>query len=221
MPREINVAVLTPTTGICRMSYAQSLARLVMYFAQVRVFEDVPVQGLIPYAVEGSGIAQNYENMVRKFMEDEAVHWTHFLSVEDDMMFPPDGLHQLLRHDVPVVGANYSTNKGNPLRFTAGYTTPGDRFLTRPESTGLEECGLLPQGFTLVKREVYEAITPPWYMAPNQDYYFSRQATEAGFKLYVDHDLSKRIRHIGPHLYTYEDALRDELKLMEESSNGG
>lgn len=209
---QFNVAVLTPSTGVCRMEYAQSLARLVAYFAQNRVREECPEQHLITWSIMGSGIAANYEQMVRHFLGDAEIHWTHFLSIEDDMMFPWDGLHRLASHREAIVGANYSTNKGDPLRFTAAPVDPSKRLLTTAESIGIEEVGLLPQGFTLVAREVYEALEPPWYATGMQDYRFSRLAREAGFRLYVDHDVSKQIKHIGPHLYSYEDALRDERR---------
>lgn len=220
---DLSVAVLTPTTGLCRMGYAQSLARLVAYFSQVRVFPESDKQNLITDSVEGSGIAENYERMVRKYLADTNIHWTHFLSVEDDMAFPYDGLHRLARHNLPIVGANYCTNKGSPMRFTAAGMT--ERCLTTSDSTGLEEVSLLPQGFTLVAREVYETLHRPWFlMGYNQesgnyvyqDYYFSEHARKHGYKLYVDHDVSKDIRHIGVKTYTYEDALPDEIELLNK-----
>lgn len=226
MRKQFNVAILTPTTGICRMGYAQSLARLVMYFAQVRVFEKVEVQRLCPDSVEGSGIAENYEYMVTKYLADKATRWTHFLSIEDDMAFAPDCLHILARRKLSIVGANYSTNKGHPQRFTAAGLS--ERVLTTADSTGIEQVSLLPQGFTLVAREVYETIPKPWFLMGYskqsgnyvyQDYYFSEEAKKAGYKLYVDHDVSKRIYHVGPHNYSWEDALRDELKLREQSGD--
>ena len=223
------VAVLTPTTGLCRMGYAQSLARMIMYFSQVRIFEDVQVQHLVPDAVEGSGIAENYERMVTKYLKDEAIRWTHFLSVEDDMAWSPDCLHILARRRLPIVGANYSTNKGSPLRFTA-VGMKGKRLRTTAESTGVEEVCLLPQGFTLVAREVYETLPKPWFlMGYNQesgnyvyqDYYFSQKARDAGYKLYVDQDVSKLIYHTGPKNYEWSDALKSELKVEKKGNRDG
>jgi len=205
MPREFNVAVLTPSTGICRIEYSQSLAKLVGYFAQVRVYEECEQQMLVTDAVVGSGIAANYEHMVKKWLDDDR-GWTHFLSAEDDMMFPADALHRLAAHRLPIVGCNYSANKGD-LRFTA--MKDGKRVFTRDESCGLEEVDLIPQGFTLVAREVYETLSPPWYTGGYvQDYYFSEKARGHGFKVYVDHDVSKDLYHIGPHWYGYRDAVR-------------
>ena len=220
--RRFTVAVLTPTSGVCRMGYAQSLARLVMYFAQIRIFEDCAIQTMCPDAVEGSGIAENYERMVTKCLADKKTNYTHFLSIEDDMSFAPDCLHILARRELDIVGANYSTNKGSPLRFTAAGLT--GRVLTTSKSKGVEEVSLLPQGFTLVSRRVYETMPKPWFLMGYcpasgnyvyQDYYFSEQARKHDFKLYVDHDVSKRIHHIGPKNYSWKDALRSEQMLLK------
>jgi hypothetical protein len=213
---EFRVAVLTPSTGICRVEYAQSLAKMVGYFSQVRVYEDCESQMLVTDSIIGSGIGANYETMVRKWLADDR-GWTHFLSFEDDMMVPADALHRLAAHRVDIVGCNYSTNKGRPLRFTAGNC--GRRFATREDSTGIEEVDLLPQGFTLVSRKVYETLPEPWYTGGMMaDYYFSEKARLAGFKVYVDHDVSKETYHIGPYVYTYRDALRDYE--VQEVENG-
>lgn len=210
------------------MAYAQSLAKLCMYFAQVQVFPGVKKQNLITDAVEGSGIAENYERMVTKYLADKRIHWTHFLSIEDDMGFAPDCLHILARRKLPIVGANYSTNKGSPLRFTAAGRK--DRVLVTQESTGTERVSLLPQGFTLVAREVYESMPKPWFLMGYsrasgnyvyQDYFFSEQAKKAGYELYVDYDVSKRLYHVGPHNYTWEDALSYELKTKDRGKSNG
>jgi SAM-dependent methyltransferase len=192
---------------------------MVGYYASVRVFEDQEQQNLRTDGIEGSGIGANYDAMIERYLADDKIHWTHFLSVEDDMGFAPDVLHQLLRRDVDIVGANYCCNKGSPLWFTA--RKGSETVLTTEESTGLEEVDLMPQGLTLVRREVYEKIKPPRFLtgwSPNsgkyvsQDYYFSEQAREAGYKLYVDHDVSKLIFHVGPKQYSYLDALADERR---------
>jgi hypothetical protein len=217
--KEFAVAILTPSTGICKFAYAQALARLVGYFASVRIFEDLDHQILRTDGMTGSGIAENYERMVSAYLADTEVRWTHFLSIEDDMSFSPDCLHILARRELDIVGANYSTNKGEPLRFTAAGVDC--RTLTKEDSTGVEEVALIPQGFTLVAREVYERMPKPWFMMgynPEtgnyvyQDYCFSKRARDCGFKCYVDHDVSKRVIHHGPKEYTWEDALKHELK---------
>src|SRR5512139_3641519 len=75
---EFRVAILTPSTGICRVEYAQSLAHLVGYFAQVRVYPECEHQYLVTDSIIGSGIGANYETMVQKWLDDER-GWTHFI----------------------------------------------------------------------------------------------------------------------------------------------
>lgn len=211
------VGILTPSTGICRIEYAQCLGRLLMYFSANRIFEDQPNQIVRIESIVGSGIAGNYQQMVLELLNDKEIYWTHFLSIEDDMAFAPECLHILARRKLDIVGANYSVNKGYPLRFTT-VGLNGKPCITTPESTGIEEVSLLPQGFTLVSRKVYETLELPWFLEGYsvtsgrfiaQDYHFSEKAREAGFKIYVDHDCSKLIGHIGYRIYTHEDALRD------------
>lgn len=225
--REFAVAVITPSTGICRMEYAQSLARLIGYFSQHKIFEDCDEQVITTDSVLGSIIGGNYEELVLRYLNDTNVHWTHFLSVEDDMGFAPECLEVLARHELPIVGANYSVNKGYPLRFTA---SQGNNFVeTREESTGLEEVYFIPQGFTLVERSVFEKIDKPWFLNGYnaisgkyiaQDYYFSEQARRCGFKLFIDHDVSKRVFHVGPHLYTWADVIAQGVKNNGRSERG-
>lgn len=209
---ELKVVVITPSTGICRMSYAQSLARMVAYFAQVQVFEGVENQWLVPDAIEGSGIAANYHEMVKRYLKDDA-GWTHFLSVEDDMGFQPDVLHILARRDLPIVGCTYKTNKGWPIRWTA-LGIDKKPLGTDETKSGVEEAYVIPQGMTLVKREVFENTPRPWFMqgynhetdsyTHAQDYHFCLMAASAGYKCYIDHDASKKIWHVGTKNYRWD-----------------
>jgi hypothetical protein len=56
----------------------------------------------------------------------------------------------------------------------------------------------------------------PWFHIPwnekelkfdcGEDIYFCRKARKAGHKIYLDHDLSKEIAHIGQYEFTYMEA---------------
>lgn len=89
------------------------------------------------------------------------------------------------------------------------------RLHTGPESTGLEPVEAIGFGVTLVAREVFEQTTFPWFLhdydyvekrAVGEDTWFCWKAQEAGFPVFVDHDLSKDVRHAGSLEYSLEHA---------------
>jgi hypothetical protein len=134
------------------------------------------------------------------------------------MGFEPDVLHTLARRNLPIVGCNYKTNKGWPVRFTSIAANRTESIITDDNSTGIEEAYVIPQGMTLVAREVFETVPKPWFMQGYnseddkytfaQDYYFCLKAAQYGYKCFVDHDASKKIWHIGIKNYRWD--VRDE-----------
>jgi hypothetical protein len=82
-----------------------------------------------------------------------------------------------------------------------------------PESTGLEEVGSVGTGVMLIKREVFQGMSEPWFDMPwqydnrgymGEDVFFCKKAQELGFKVYIDHDVSKEIGHIGTFEFRHE-----------------
>ncbi len=68
-------------------------------------------------------------------------------------------------------------------------------------------------------RAYAETLPMPWYTGgPMADYYFSEKARKFGYRVYVDHDVSRDVYHLGPHFYGYRDALRDYE--AQEAVNG-
>lgn len=222
-----SVAILTASSGSCRIEYTHCLVNLVAYLFNNQIFPDRPQHFFMDAAI-GSEISGNYHFLVsRTLAVGGEKKFTHFLFIEDDMIFAPDCLTILARRNVDIVGANYSTTKGETKFMAIGLE--GQECVTKEDSTGIEEVSLLPQGFTLVSRKVFETLEVPWFMNGynpeadiyvSQDFYFSDKARKAGFKVYVDHDCSKKICHIGPKIYTWKDALEKEswIKGVDTSS---
>ena len=59
---------------------------------------------------------------------------------------------------------------------------------------------------TLIEASAFMKLRPPLFLMDwipdlncycGEDVYFCQKLSEAGVKLYVDHDVSQRIRHIG------------------------
>lgn len=153
------------------------------------------------------------------------------LWLDTDMRFPRQTLNMLLRHDVPIVGANYVARRP-PYRFTAA--TEGNVPLeTRPDSTGLVEVEHLGFGCLLTDISIFEDEGPwfafDWYRrqednkwgAVGEDVFFCREMRARGHKVYVDQELSATIGHIGEFTFTADEMVRvEEIGEPEKVDSG-
>jgi hypothetical protein len=117
-------------------------------------------------------------------------------------------ISRLLAHDVDIVATNCARRRMPTGPTAQVYKENGDRELvwSMPESTGLQEVGSVGMGVMLIKAGVFKALSEPWYETPwrsdkrgyiGEDVFFCKKAREAGFKIWIDHDVSKEIGHIG------------------------
>ena len=133
---------------------------------------------------------------------------THVLFIDSDMRFPHDMIERLLQHDLDIVATNCARRR-MPTGPTAQiYKENGERELvyTMPESTGLQEVGSVGMGVMLIKANVFAKLAEPRFETPwrhdkrgyiGEDVFFCKKARDAGFKIWIDHDVSKEIGHIG------------------------
>ena len=163
--------------------------------------------------VMGSEVAMQRQQLVTEALETNC---THLLWLDSDMKFSADTLDALLSADTPIVAGNYST-RVKPHRPVA-FKDPNNLDTRVFTGNGLEEVHAVGSGLMLVKREVYEKIALPHYSVEwNEDYtslvgediYFCNQAQKNGYTIYVDHDVSKKIAHIGTKAYTIKDDCYD------------
>lgn len=137
---------------------------------------------------------------------------THLLFWDDDVLAPRDGLMRLLAHDAPIASGLYYTRAApvHPVAYErderGGYTPVSD------VSKGAREVDGVGAGFLLIRRDVMEAIDPPWFrfeIAPDvqhsisEDLYFCRQAQAAGFPVLCDFDVA--CGHLGHYVYDGAD----------------
>jgi len=64
-----------------------------------------------------------------------------------------------------------------------------------------------------IKAGVFKALSEPWYETPwrtdkrgyiGEDVFFCNKARDAGFKIWIDHDVSKEIGHVGTFEYKHD-----------------
>ena len=162
----------------------------------------------------------------------------YVLWLDSDMRFPPDTLLRLLSHRIRgVVGANYST-KDYPGRFVAIKEvtkpgSPGKVLHTMDDSEGTEEVEALGFGCVLMDMEVIRPLFDPedpdfhpfffeWVEGMGtqygEDVLFCNRLREEGVRIFVDHDLSKVVAHIGDYEYTTSHAaLSVEMRTSDDN----
>lgn len=144
--------------------------------------------------------------------------FTHWLSLDDDMSFPMDIVERLLAHDKTVVAANYRRKDISKNVGVACYE--GAVPVDSSEKHGLEEVAFSAFGLSLIKIQEIKHIAEPhfevvWNPATRtywtEDMVFSAKLRTNGIKLWVDHDLSHDIQHIGDYAHQFP-ALPEQLK---------
>lgn len=153
---------------------------------------------------------------------------------DTDTRAPKEGLHMLLRHDLPIVGCNYPSRRP-PFRFTAATIDDPPRIMeTRPGQTGLQEASHVGFGFCLTDISVFgdplgddaPMFSFDWYKCPDEhkwkivgeDVSFARAARKRGHKIFVDHELSNSIGHIGEFEYNTEVMQQVEAAAVGEAA---
>lgn len=129
-----------------------------------------------------------YKQARRIFLAD--ARYTHLLTIEDDMVVPPDALEKLMALDVDVAYSLYCWRWGPPHRLSAyRYLYPDNgcswgtdephtarRYMETGTAVDVAGVGL---GCTLIKRSVLEAIDFRIGGAPANDWWFAVDCQQA------------------------------------------
>jgi hypothetical protein len=151
-----------------------------------------------------------------KLLHDMVELWcaTHILWLDTDMTFPRDAALRLLQHDRGVVAANYVTRVA-PSRPTA---RRDGQCVSSHDATGLEAVDHVGMGVFLMRTAAVKELPRPrfWYSTETEteDVYFCRLLKAVGHEIWIDHDLSKEVGHIGQFVY------RDEPRYSRGTISG-
>jgi hypothetical protein len=250
-PQGVNVGVCIPTHDNVPAYFAYDLAQMLSYTAR---FYNQPgvIDVLSLHMVKGTYVHSARMGLAAECLKNN-VDWLLFL--DSDMRFPKDTLVRLLSHGKAFVGTNYP-RRGIPPKWVAikktvttdedGNKVPGELLITTPESTGLEEVEALGFGCVILHRSVFDAMVQihqpkekgyfwmfEWDKDAQthigEDVFFCRLAREAGATVYVDHDLSKELKHIGQlefgaehswSFYAEEERLNGEGNQLHDATLG-
>lgn len=128
------------------------------------------------------------------------VDYDYIMWIDSDIVFNPQDFQTLLDKDREIIAGLYNASDGN---FACRVIDDADGATKQViEPVEAEWVGM---GFMLIKRGVLEMIEPPWFQSTvvdgqfvTEDIYFCLMARKAGFKVYVDPEVT--VRHLKEHL---------------------
>lgn len=216
----MKIAIGIPSTGMWHADFAMSLLNLVMTFhAEARVGNLNDELRVIHN--RGSILPKQRREIVRSALDWGA---DYLLWIDSDHTFPNYLLTRLLRHKKDVVAINCVT-KSTPASPTARLKSAEIMYGEPTFSVsgkGLEKVWRVGTGVMLVKADVYRTTGPDifhmFYRAEvdnyqGEDWSMCEAMEDKGFEIFVDHDLSLEVGHIG--FLNYKHDLVPESVMLE------
>lgn len=190
-----------PTLASVPASFALDLAQLYSFTR-----EHGPWSSVTMGFIQSTYVHVGREAVLVGAIERQA---THVLWLDTDMAFPSDTAIRLARHNRSIVAANCVMRHPRQM-FTA--RRDGQPVETRPESSGLEAVDTVGPAVMLMRTDVVAGLPRPWFEHGRneaggdigEDVMLCRKLKAAGQDIYIDHELSKEIGHIGQ--FTYRPA---------------
>lgn len=179
-----------------------------------------PIPGYDANMVSVMNVKSSILPKQRSDIVDEAVNkqCDYLLWVDSDQVFPGDTARRLIASGKDIIGCNIAMKMVPSLptarRFSETYPKVGEIVYTDIEkSSGLEKIWRIGFGVTLVKMEVFKKVAKPcfnfsWSEAigyKGEDWDFCEKAEAQGYEIWLDHDMSKSIYHLGLYNYGHKD----------------
>jgi hypothetical protein len=170
----------------------------------------------------------------RERLSEEALKWKadYLLWIDSDMRFPKDSLEVLLSRNKDIVGVN-ATTRVEPIKPTAlnlEIKNEQEHSWIPINSLGkntVEKVTAVGFGMTLVKASILKDIPRPWFNVMwsdhgaiiGEDIHFCVKAQDAGYEVFVDHELSRAIGHIGTRTFGWKDIENGNLLVLRPKDN--
>jgi hypothetical protein len=173
------ILVFTPRLRVFGRALASVFA---MRKAWGRPIDCLEIQNDQPSASGNENVLRLYQQARRVLLADP--RYTHLLTIEDDMVVPPDAVERLRSLDAPVAYGTYCWRWGPPHRLNAyrelreamgcswGDAAPqiARQYLKTGSVIDVAGTGL---GCTLIRRDVLEAIDFRLGLGAANDWYFA------------------------------------------------
>lgn len=208
---DVKLVIGVPTAGRVPMGFAYSLAGMIAKVGAHRIptIPEATIEVCMDI-VESSNWITNREQLARRAVDGGK---THLMFLDDDMTFEPQILEIMLGRRQDIVCTNYLI-KTEPAKDFVAVGLNGQRVPTTATSVGLEPIAYSGFGVSIFATEVFKKTPQPWFLPEfnaekseytTEDNPFYRKAREAGFTVYLDHDASKLVSHIGQRAWNWKE----------------
>jgi hypothetical protein len=200
----MKIAICVPARDTVHAGFARSLANLTASLATAKIDFELLIN-------LGSVIAQQRNTLAEQAL---AVNATHILWLDSDMHVPTTTVARLLAHKKPIVAATYST-RVKPQRSVA-FVDQYNLDQRLEHASGIHRVFAVGMGCMLVNSEVYRTLDKPWFHyhwnedtedLSGEDIYFCKQASDNGYEIFVDCNLSQELAHFGSKAYLIQETL--------------
>lgn len=209
--KDYHVLVGVPSTGYWTAETAKCVALMFSDFSLYKV-KGAGKQKISLMSIQASMLCTSRQMMVAKALSIGA---THLMFVDSDMLIPMDTARRLLERRKEFVAANCTTRKFPTEQV--GHSLEGERLDSRGKH-GLEEVQHVGLAVSMIETEVLRDLVPPLFLMDwipsmqtycGEDVYFCQKLVEKGVKLWIDHDVSQKVQHVGKYNYGHKDIGRE------------
>ena len=211
MSDHLRLAVCIPSGSHWLAQFGTSLVSMVANFTMKKA-PGYRSQELRVINIRSSILSKNRLDSVKAA---RAMHAHYLLFLDTDHTFPADLPQRLLAHGKLVVAANCVTKSlpAHPTARNRSEVPNGVPVYSDPDSSGLEQVWRIGTGVMLINMKVFDKIgNGVWDMKyiPEKDTYqgedwsFCEACEEHGIPLYIDHDVSREVGHLGLMNYTHD-----------------
>lgn len=174
--------------------------------------------------IKGSLLPTSRLNAVKAAKETGA---THLLFIDTDHVFPTDLMHRLLEHNKDVVSVNCAT-KSIPANTTARLYNPvdpqGTVVYSKPDTKpNLQQVWRVGTGVMLITVKALKKIPHDCFAVKymedrdvyqGEDWTMCEAFEKAGVPIYIDHQLSREIGHLGIFDYGHDLTGLNEKRIL-------
>mgnify|MGYP006921292345 CR=1 FL=1 len=216
------IVIGVPSHGDWKAAFGISLSQMCMATLK-HGDKEVSVVGSM-----GSMLSKQRHDLVVAARAQDA---THLLFLDSDIIFPDDTLDQLLFWDKPVVGAAYPTKTIPSMPTVRKWSQARERWefvFTNKKSEDLEQVDRLPTGCLLIEMGVFEQIKQPWFefawtgeedLYQGEDWGLCERIEEAGIEMYLDHNVTKEVGHIGNFVFKNAHVKPDYIQYPKDKKS--